>query len=50
LFHPMYDRVRVFGEGIDPDVARARLRFYKAAQVAFRRVLGLMGMSTPERM
>lgn len=50
LFHPMYDRVRVFGEGIDPEVARARLRFYKAAQVAFRRVLGLMGMGTPERM
>lgn len=50
LFHPMYDRVRVFGEGIDPDVARARLRFYRAAQVAFRRVLGLMGMGTPERM
>lgn len=49
-FHPMYDRVRVFGEGIDPDVARARLRFYRAAQVAFARVLTLMGMSVPERM
>lgn len=49
-FHPMYDRVRVFGEGIPPDVARARLRFYQAAQAVFRRVLRLMGMSTPERM
>ncbi|MFZ2879528.1 MAG: arginine--tRNA ligase [Phototrophicaceae bacterium] len=50
LFHPMYDRVRVFGEGIDDDIARARLRFYKGANVVFRRVLSLMGMSTPDRM
>ncbi len=50
LFHPMYDRVRVFGEGIDPDVAKARLRFYRMARVLFWRVLTLMGMSTPERM
>lgn len=49
-FHPMYDRIRVFGEGIDVEVAKARLRFYKAANVAFRRVLTLMGMSTPDRM
>ncbi len=49
-FHPMYDRIRVFGEGIDVEVAKARLRFYRAANVAFRRVLTLMGMSTPDRM
>lgn len=49
-FHPMYDRVRVFGEGIPDDLAKARLRFYKAAYTAFRRVLSLMGMSTPDRM
>ncbi len=49
-FHPMYDRVRVFGEGIDPELARARLRFYQAAQVVFRCVLEMMGMSAPERM
>jgi arginyl-tRNA synthetase len=49
-FHPMYDRVRVFGDGVDLSVARARLRFYKAAHVVFRRVLDLMGMSTPDRM
>ncbi|MFW5748636.1 MAG: arginine--tRNA ligase [Chloroflexota bacterium] len=49
-FHPMYDRVRVFGEGVDPDLARARLRFYRAAMVAFRSALDLMGMSAPERM
>ncbi len=49
-FHPMYDRVRVFGEGIDPAVAKARLRFYKMAAVTLKRVLALMGMSAPERM
>jgi arginyl-tRNA synthetase len=49
-FHPMYDRVRAFSEGVPNDLARARLRFYKAAQVAFDRVLRLMGMSAPERM
>ena len=46
----MYDRVRVFADGVDPDVARARLRFYAAARVVFRRVLHLMGMSAPDRM
>jgi arginyl-tRNA synthetase len=40
----------VFGEGIPEDAAKARLRFYKAALVAFRRVLTLMGMTLPERM
>ncbi len=50
IFHPLYDKVRVFGEGIPEDAAKARLRFYKAALVAFRRVLTLMGMTLPERM
>ncbi|MDX1995958.1 MAG: arginine--tRNA ligase [bacterium] len=50
LFHPMYDRVRVFGEGVPPEVAKARLRFYRAVQITLRRALRLMGMSTPERM
>ena len=49
-FHPMYDKVRVFGEGIPDDIAKARLRFYKATKIAFNRVLLLLGMSTPERM
>ncbi len=49
-FHTLYDRLRVFGDGIDPDAAAARLRFYQAAHVAFKRVLGLMGMSAPDRM
>jgi len=50
LFHPMYDHVRVFGDGIPADVMKARLRFYRAVQTTFRRTLRLMGMSTPERM
>lgn len=49
-FHTLYDRLRVFGDGVDEDIAAARLHFYRAAQTAFRRVLGLMGMSTPDRM
>jgi arginyl-tRNA synthetase len=49
-FQPVYDAVRVFGEGVPEDVARARLRFYRAALTAFNRVLTLMGMSKPERM
>jgi arginyl-tRNA synthetase len=46
----MYDKVRVFGEGVPEDVAKARLRFYKAARIALERSLRLMGMTLPERM
>ncbi|HEX2621818.1 MAG TPA: arginine--tRNA ligase [Phototrophicaceae bacterium] len=49
-FHPLYDRVRVFGEGVPEDVAKTRLHFYRAALVAFKRVLTMMGMSLPDRM
>ncbi len=49
-FHPMYDKVRVFGEGVPLELARARLRFYQAVGLTFNRVLHLMGMTTPERM
>ena len=49
-FHPIYDNVRVLHTEVPEDVAKARLRFYKAAQVVFHRVLRLMGMSAPERM
>jgi arginyl-tRNA synthetase len=49
-FHPIYDTVRVLGEGVSPEQAQARLRFYRAAQVAFKRVLALMGMSAPDVM
>lgn len=50
VFHPIYDKVRVLHSEVPEDVAKARLRFYKAAQVVFHRVLRLMGMTAPERM
>jgi arginyl-tRNA synthetase len=51
-FHPIYDRVRVLSdqEDIPDEVAKARLRFYRAAKVVFARALSLMGMSAPEFM
>ena len=49
-FHPMYERSRVLGEDVTEDVARARLRLYKAARLVFQRVLTVMGMSAPETM
>ena len=50
VFHPIYDRVRVLHSEVPRETAKARLRFYRAAAVVFQRVLGLMGMSAPERM
>ncbi len=50
VFHPIYDRVRVLHSEVPTDVAKARLRFYRAAAVVFYRLLRLMGMSAPERM
>jgi arginyl-tRNA synthetase len=50
VFHPIYDRVRVLHTEVPDDLAKARLRFYRAAQIIFKRLLGLMGMSAPERM
>jgi len=50
LFHPLYDEVRALHTEVEPQTARARLRFYRAAGLVFRRVLRLMGMSAPERM
>jgi arginyl-tRNA synthetase len=50
IFHPIYDKVRVLHSEVPPDMAKARLRFYRAAQIVFARVLRLMGMTTPERM
>jgi len=49
-FHPIYDEVRALHGDVPADVAKARLRFYRAAQVIFKRALTLMGMSAPERM
>lgn len=50
IFHPIYDNVRVLHSDVPLEVARARLRFYRAAQIAFRRVLKLMGMTAPDVM
>ncbi|MBN1285032.1 MAG: arginine--tRNA ligase [Anaerolineae bacterium] len=50
LFHSTYETVRVLHGDTPPDLAKARLRFYKAAQVILARVLTLMGMTTPDRM
>ncbi|MBI1277990.1 MAG: arginine--tRNA ligase [Anaerolineaceae bacterium] len=50
IFHPIYDEVRALHGDVPPDVAKARLQFYRAAQVIFKRALTLMGMSAPERM
>ena len=50
VFHPIYDSVRVLHSEVPPDVARARLRFYRAARAIFGYLLELMGMSAPERM
>ena len=50
VFHPIFDSVRVLGVDVPPELAAARLRFFKAAQAVFRRSLRLMGMTTPEVM
>ncbi len=50
VFHPIYDEVRALHGDVPPELAKARLRFYHAAEVIFKRVLTLMGMSAPERM
>lgn len=49
-FHPVFDSVRVLHSEVPPEVAKARLRFFRAAQVVLRRVLRLMGMTAPETM
>ncbi len=49
-FHPVYDTVRALHGDVPPELAKARLRFYRAAQIVFKRVLTLMGMTAPETM
>jgi arginyl-tRNA synthetase len=49
-FHSTYDEIRALHGEVPEDLAKARLKLYAAAQVVFKRVLGLMGMSAPERM
>ncbi|MCL4248362.1 MAG: arginine--tRNA ligase [Anaerolineae bacterium] len=50
VFHPIYDSVRALHSEVPPELQKARLRFYRAAQVVFRRVLTLMGMTAPDYM
>jgi arginyl-tRNA synthetase len=50
LFHPLYDEVRVFHSDVPEATAKARLRFYRMAKITFAYLLGLLGMSAPERM
>jgi arginyl-tRNA synthetase len=50
LFHPTYEECRVLHSSVPEPVRLARLRFYRAAQAVFARVLGLMGMSAPDVM
>ena len=50
LFHPAYETCRVLHSEVPEPVRLARLRFYRAAQQLFARVLDLLGMSAPEVM
>jgi len=47
-FHNFYERCRIVSE--DEDLSRARLKLVAATKVVLGRLLGLMGMSAPERM
>ena len=50
-FHGFYENCRVISANPeDAEVTLARLKLVEAAQVVFRRCLGLMGMSAPEHM
>lgn len=47
-FHSFYKQCRVISD--DEALTWARLKLVKAAQIAFAKTLGLMGMTAPERM
>jgi arginyl-tRNA synthetase len=47
-FHAYYRDHRVVSD--DPDLSRARLRLVEAIQVTLGQVLGLLGISAPDRM
>ncbi|MCB8953895.1 MAG: arginine--tRNA ligase [Ardenticatenales bacterium] len=49
-FHPVYEACRVLHSDVPEPLRLARLRFYRAAQILFARVLDLMGMSAPDVM
>ncbi len=48
LFHKFYDSCRVLGA--EPELRDARLVLVQATRIALRNVLGLLGVSAPERM
>ncbi len=52
IFNPIYDRKLVLSDNdpIPEALSKARLRFYHAARIVFKRALTLMGMSSPEFM
>jgi arginyl-tRNA synthetase len=49
-FHLTYETCRVLHSDVPEPLRLARLRFYLAAKTLLARLLGLMGMSTPEVM
>ena len=50
-FHGFYENCRVISANPeDAEMTLARLKLVDAAQIVFRRCLGLMGMSAPEHM
>jgi arginyl-tRNA synthetase len=48
VFHSFYKQCRVVSE--DPAMTAARLKLVKATQIVLARVLGIMGMTAPDRM
>ncbi len=48
VFHNFYEKHRVITE--DKELTQARLALVKAAQIVLQQVLGLLGISAPERM
>ena len=49
-FHAFYTECRVMGEGVSPDLTKARLRLCAAARITLARALTLMGMTAPDHM
>jgi arginyl-tRNA synthetase len=49
-FHVFYDRCPVLRDDVAEDVRHARLILVGAAQITLRNVLGMLGVSAPERM
>ena len=48
VFHQFYKQCRVISE--DAELTGARLKLVRATQIALRKVLGILGISAPERM